>query len=90
MLYSKGLLQYDLKITEYCEEIIDIVAEQCEKTGMYIESPIYFDVSTQSFKRRDKKNITKEWCEQTLQELKEYSLLKRSLNVTVGGANNEY
>ena len=90
MLYSKGLLQYDLKITEYCEEIIDIVAEQCEKTGRYIESPVYFDVATQSFKRRDKKNITKEWCEKTLQELKEYSLLKGSLNVTVGGANNEY
>ena len=90
MLYSKGLLQYDLKIIEYCEEIIDIIAEQCEKTGMYIESPIYFDISTQSFKRRDKKVITKEWCEQTLQELKEYSLLKGSLNVTVGGANNEY
>ena len=70
MLYSKGLLKYDLKITECCEEIIDIIAEQCEKTGMYIESPVYFDVSTQSFKRRDKKVITKEWCEKTLQELK--------------------
>ena len=70
MLYSKGLLKYDLKIIECCEEIIDIVAEQCEKTGMYIESPVYFDVSTQSFKRRDKKVITKEWCEKTLQELK--------------------
>lgn len=57
MLYSKGLLQYDLKIIEYCEEIIDIVTEQCE---------------------------------QTLQELKDNSLLKGSLNVTVGGANNEY
>ena len=90
MLYSKGLLQYDLKIIEYCEEIIDIIAEQCEKTGRYVESSVYFDVATQSFKRRDKKNITKEWCEQTLQELKEYSLLKGSLNVTVGGANNEY
>ena len=90
MLYSKGLLQYDLKIIEYCEEIIDIVAEQCEKTGKYVESPVYFDVATQSFKRRDKKNITKEWCEKTMQELKEYSLLKGSLNVTVGGANNEY
>ena len=90
MLYSKGLLQYDLKIIEYCEEIIDIIAEQCEKTGMYIESPVYFDVATQSFKRRDKKVITKEWCEKTLQELKEYSLLKGSVNVTVGGANNEY
>ena len=69
MLYSKGLLQYDLKIIEYCEEIIDIVAEQCEKTGRYVESPVYFDVSTQSFKRRDKKNLTKEWCENKLQEL---------------------
>ena len=90
MLYSKGLLQYDLKIIEYCEEIIDIVAEQCEKTGRYVESPIYFDVAAQSFKRRDKKVITKEWCEKTLQELKDNSLLKGSLNVTVGGANNEY
>ena len=70
MLYSKGLLKYDLKIIECCEEIIDIIAEQCEKTGMYIKSPVYFDVSTQSFKRRDKKNLTKEWCEKTLQELK--------------------
>ena len=90
MLYSKGLLQYDLKIIEYCEEIIDIIAEQSEKTGRYVESPVYFDVATQSFKRRDKKNITKEWCEKTLQELKDNSLLKGSLNVTVGGANNEY
>ena len=70
MLYSKGLLKYDLKIIECCEEIIDIIAEQCEKTGRYIESPVYFDVSTQSFKRRDKKNLTKEWCENKLQELK--------------------
>ena len=70
MMYSKGLLKYDLKIIECCEEIIDIVAEQCKKTGMYVESPVYFDVSTQSFKRRDKKIITKEWCESTLQELK--------------------
>ena len=75
MLYSKGLLQYDLKIIECCEEIIDIVAEQCEKTGMYIEPPVYFDISTQSFKRRDKKNITKEWCEQTLQELKDRGII---------------
>ena len=70
MLYSKGLLKYDLKIIEYCEEITDIIVEQCEKTGMYIESPVYFDISTQSFKRRDKKVITKEWCENKLQELK--------------------
>ena len=70
MLYSKGLLKYDLKIIECCEEIIDIIAEQCEKTGRYVESPVYFDVSTQSFKRRDKKVITKEWCENKLQELK--------------------
>ena len=70
MMYSKGLLKYDLKIIECCEEIIDIVAEQCEKTGMYVESPVYFDVATQEFKRRDKKIITKEWCEKTLQELK--------------------
>ena len=70
MIYSKWLLKYDLKIIECCEEIIDIVAEQCEKTGMYIESPVYFDVSIQEFKRRDKKVITKEWCEETLQELK--------------------
>ena len=70
MMYSKGLLKYDLKIIECCEEIIDIVAEQSEKTGMYVESPVYFDVSTQSFKRRDKKNLTKEWCESKLQELK--------------------
>ena len=70
MMYSKGLLKYDLKIIECCEEIIDIVAEQCEKTGMYVESPVYFDVATQSFKRRDKKIITKEWCENKLQELK--------------------
>ena len=75
MLYSKGLLKYDLKIIECCEEIIDIIAEQCEKTGMYIESPVYFDVSTQSFKRRDKKNITKEWCEKTLQELKDKGII---------------
>ena len=75
MLYSKGLLQYDLKIIEYCEEIIDIITEQCEKTGMYVESPVYFDVSTQSFKRRDKKNITKEWCKQTLQELKDRGII---------------
>ena len=70
MMYSKGLLKYDLKIIECCEEIIDIVAEQCEKTGMYVESPVYFDVSIQEFKRRDRKIITKEWCENTLQELK--------------------
>ena len=70
MLYSKGLLQYDLKIIECCEEIIDIIAEQCKKTGRYVESPVYFDVSIQSFKRRDKKNLTKEWCENKLQELK--------------------
>ena len=70
MIYSKGLLKYDLKIIECCEEIIDIVAEQSEKTGKYIESPVYFDVATQSFKRRDKKIITKEWCENKLQELK--------------------
>ena len=75
MLYSKGLLQYDLKIIEYCEEITDIIAEQCEKTGMYIESPVYFDVATQSFKRRDKKVITKEWCEKTLQELKDRGII---------------
>ena len=76
MMYSKGLLKYDLKIMECCEEIINIIAEQCEKTGMYIESPVYFDVSTQSFKRRDKKVITKEWCENTLQELmKQLTLL---------------
>lgn len=70
MLYSNGLLKYDLKIIECCEEIINIIAEQCKKTGIYIESPVYFDVSTQSFKRRDKKVITKEWCENKLQELK--------------------
>ena len=70
MMYSKGLLKYDLKIIECCEEIIDIVAEQCEKTGKYVESPVYFDVATQEFKRRDKKVITKEWCENKLQELK--------------------
>lgn len=70
MMYSKGLLKYDLKIIECCEEIIDIVAEQCEKTGMYVESPVYFDVSKQEFKRRDKKILTKEWCENKLQELK--------------------
>lgn len=70
MLYSKGLLKYDLKIIECCEEIIDIVAEQCDKTGRYIESPVYFDVTTQSFKRRDKKNLTREWCESKLQELR--------------------
>ena len=75
MLYSKGLLQYDLKIIEYCEEIIDIIAEQCEKTGRYVESPVYFDVATQSFKRRDKKNLTKEWCESILQELKSSMVL---------------
>ena len=75
MLYSKGLLQYDLKIIEYCEETIDIVAEQCEKTGRYVESPVYFDVATQSFKRRDKKNITKEWCENILQELKDRGIM---------------
>lgn len=75
MLYSKGLLQYDLKIIEYCEEIIDIAAEQCEKTGRYIESPVYFDIVTQSFKRRDKKNITKEWCESILQELKDRGIM---------------
>ena len=75
MLYSKGLLQYDLKIIECCEEIINIIAEQCEKTGRYIESPVYFDVATQSFKRRDKKNITKEWCEKTLQELKDRGIM---------------
>ena len=55
MLYSKGLLKYDLKIIECCEEIIDIIAEQCEKTGRYVESPVYFDIYTQSFKRRDKR-----------------------------------
>ena len=70
MMYSKGLLKYDLKIIECCEEIIDIVVEQCEKTGRYVKSPVYFDVATQSFKRRDKKNLTKEWCENKLQELK--------------------
>ena len=70
MMYSKGLLKYDLKIIECCEEIIDIIAEQSEKTGMYVESPVYFDVATQEFKRRDKKIITKEWCENKLQELK--------------------
>ena len=75
MLYSKGLLKYDLKIIEYCEEIIDIIAEQCEKTGRYVESPVYFDVATQSFKRRDKKVITKEWCEKTLQELKDRGIM---------------
>ena len=75
MMYSKGLLKYDLKIIECCEEIIDIVAEQCEKTGMYIESPVYFDVSIQEFKRRDKKNLTKEWCENKLQELKKQLIL---------------
>ena len=75
MLYSKGLLQYDLKIIEYCEEIIDIIAEQSEKTGKYVESPVYFDVATQSFKRRDKKVTTKEWCEQTLQELKDRGII---------------
>ena len=75
MLYSKGLLQYDLKIIEYCEEIIAIIAEQCEKTGRYVESPVYFDVATQSFKRRDKKNITKEWCEKTMQELKDRGIM---------------
>ena len=70
MMYSKGLLKYDLKIIECCEEIIDIVAEQSEKTGMYVESPVYFDVSIQEFKRRDGKILTKEWCENKLQELK--------------------
>ena len=74
-MYNKGLLQYDLKIIEYCEEIIDTIAEQCEKTGRYIDSPVYFDVATQSFKRRDKKNITKEWCESILQELKDRGIM---------------
>ena len=69
-MYSKGLLKYDLKIIECCEEIIDIITEQCEKTGRYVESPVYLDVGTQEFKRRDKKIITKEWCENKLQELK--------------------
>ena len=70
MLYSKGLLKYDLKIIECCEEIIDAAAEQSEKTGRYVESPVYFDVATQEFKRRDGKIITKEWCENKLQELR--------------------